>query len=211
MVETPVVVTISHQLGCGGSALGQKLSERLGIPFFDRQILIKVAEELNLAEAVLEEREERLSTFWQSILRNASLSDPVECLSLQNYEPDDNELFRVESEIILRIAEHGAGIFMGRCGRYILRERPNLFNILVHADLADRVRRVQELFCLEAGEAKKLIVRNDRERDAYMRAFARRDWLDARWYDLCLNTSTLGLDKSVEMALMGIHKRNQDS
>ncbi len=206
-VEKQILVTISHQLGCGGAALGQKLSERLGIPFFDREILKKVAEELNLAEEVVEGREERLSTFWQTYSRLAARSDPAECLSPQYFDPDDRELFKVEAECILQIAEHGSGVFLGRCGRYILKGRPGLFNILVHANLPDRIRRVQELFCLEEAEAKKLIAQNDRDRDAYMRAFARRDWLDARWYDLCINTSSLGPEKSLAAALLGIQEK----
>jgi hypothetical protein len=85
----------------------------------------------------------------------------------------------------------------------VYSERPSsLFNILVHADLADRIRRVQELFCLEAGDAKKLIAKNDRDRDAYTRTFARKDWLDARWYDLCVNTSCLGMGKNVAAAML---------
>lgn len=198
------VITISHQLGSGGAALGQKLSERLRIPFFDRDILKKVAEQLNLAESVLEEREERLSSFWQSLNRVAIMTDPVECLSLQNFLPDDRSLFKLESDCIQRIAEKSSGIFLGRCGRYILRAHPRHFSILIHANMADRVRRVQELYCLEAGEARKLIEKNDRERSAYVQSFTKQDWLDARWYDVCLNTSSLGPEKSLETVLLGI-------
>lgn len=204
MTDKHMIITISHQLGCGGSALGQKLSEQLAIPFFDREILIKVAKELNLAESVVEGREERPSSFWQSLNRIAALTDPVECLSMQSIEPDDQGLFQVESEIILKIAEWSSGIFLGRCGRYILRDRPRLVNILVSADLPDRIHRVQKLFCLEAGDAKKMIAKNDRDRDAYMSTFARKDWLDARWYDLCINTSSLGIEQSVAVAVLGI-------
>ena len=208
MTDKHMIVTISHQLGCRGSELGQRLSEQLGIPFFDREILVKVAKELNLAESVVEGREERLSGFWQSLYRiGAVLSDPVEISSMQSLEPDDQGLFQVESECIVRIAERSSGVFLGRCGRYILRNHPCLFNILVHADLADRIHRVQKLFCLEAGDAKKLIAKNDRDRDAYMSTFARKDWLDARWYDLCVNTSSLGMEQCVAAAMLGIQAK----
>jgi cytidylate kinase len=208
MTGKHMIVTISHQLGCGGFALGQKLSEQLGIPFFDREILIKVAEELHQAESVVEGREERLSGFWQSLSRIAVvLSDPVECLSMQSFAPDDHELFQVESECIIRISEQSSGVFLGRCGRYILRDHSRLFNILVHANLADRIHRVQELFCLEAEDTKTLIAKNDRDRDAYMRTFARKDWLDARNYDLSINTSSLGMEQSVAAAILGIQAK----
>ncbi len=207
MADNLYVITISHQLGCGGAALGQKLSARLGIPFFDREILKKVAEQLNLAEGDLEGREERLSGFWQSLSRVAALTDPAECLSLQYYEPDDREIFKMESDCIQQIAKKSSAIFLGRCGRYILRDAPRHFNILVHANLEDRVPRVQELFCLEAAEARKLIKQNDRERDAYIHTFTGQNWLDARLYDLCINTSSLGLEKSAEAALAGLQEK----
>ncbi len=208
MTDKHMIVTISHQLGCGGSELGQRLSEQLGIPFFDREILVKVAKELNLAESVVEGREERLSGFWQSLNRMAAvLSDPVEFPSMKSLEPDDQGLFQVESECIMRIAERSSGVFLGRCGRYILRNHPCQFNILVHAGLANRIQRVQKLFCLEAGDAKKLIAKNDRDRDAYMSTFARQGWLDARWYDLCVNTSSLGMDQCVAAAMLGIQAK----
>ena len=208
MTNKHMIVTISHQLGCKGSELGQRLSKQLGIPFFDREILVKVAKELNLAESVVEGREERLSGFWQSLYRiGAGLSDPVEISSMQSLEPDDQGLFQVESECIVRIAERSSGVFLGRCGRYILRNHLCLFNILVHADLADRILRVQKLFCLEAVDAKKLIAKNDRDRDAYMSTFARKDWLDARWYDLCVNTSSLGMEQCVSAAMLGIQPK----
>jgi cytidylate kinase len=196
-----LVITISHQLGSGGAYLGQKLSERLGLPFIDREVLKKVAEQLNLAETALAGREERLSTFWQSFMRIAVLIDPVECLSPDNYLPNDRELFKLESDYIGRIADKSSAIFLGRCGRYILRQHPGHISILVHANLPDRIKRIQQLYCFGEDEAKKLIETNDRERTAYIHAFTRQDWLDARWYDLCVNTSSLGLEKVVEIAL----------
>jgi cytidylate kinase len=196
-----LAITISHQLGSGGAYLGQKLSERLGLPFIDRDVLKKVAEQLNLAEGVLDGREERLSTFWQSFMRIAAFTDPVGCLSLDSFTPSDRDLFKLESDYIGRIADKSSAIFIGRCGRYILRDQPGHFSILVHADLPDRIKRIQQLYCLGEEEAKKLIETNDRERTAYMRAFTRQDWLDARWYDLCVNTSSLGLEKVVEITL----------
>ncbi len=196
-----LVITISHQLGSGGAYLGQKLSERLGLPFIDREVLKKVAEQLNLAETALAGREERLSTFWQSFMRIAVLTDPVECLSPDNYLPNDRELFKLESDYIGRIADKSSAIFLGRCGRYILRQHPGHISILVHANLPDRIKRIQQLYCSGEDEAKKLIETNDRERTAYIHAFTRQDWLDARWYDLCVNTSSLGLEKVVEIAL----------
>lgn len=204
MANQHFVITISHQLGSGGSQLGLKLSERLDVPFVDRDILKKVAEQLHLAEAVLDGRDERLTSFWQSFFRVAAFANPVDCLSLDNYMPTDLELFTLESQYIGRIADKSSAIFLGRCGRYILRNHPGHFSILVHANLPDRVRRVQELYCLEEDQARKLIVNNDRERANYVRTFTRQDWFDARWYNLCVNTSSFDLDEIVNLVLVGV-------
>ncbi len=207
MPEQPFAITISHQLCSGGSYLGQKLAEALEAPFVNREILKVVAEKLNLAEAVLEQREERLSGFWESFSRLAVYTNPAECLSTENYIPTDRELFDLESSVIARIAENSSAIFLGRCGRYILRDHPRRFSLLVLSDLADRVQRARELYCVDEGEARKLLETNDRERKAYISAFTRQDAWDARNYDLCVNLSTLGRQAAFEISLQAIQTK----
>jgi cytidylate kinase len=195
----PFVITLSHQLGSGAAVVGQRLAERLGVPCLDREILFQVAEKLNLAESELAGREQRLSTFWQSFGRLVEMTDPVRSLTADRYLPDDKELFRLESDTIGRIAEKSNAIFIGRCGRYILRRHPCQISVLLHADLVARAERLAALYHLTPADAARLAETNDRERAAYIQAFTRQRWQDARLYDLCLNTSTLGLDCVVEV------------
>jgi CMP/dCMP kinase len=204
MTNQTYVITISHQLGSGGATLGKQLSERLGIPFIDREILKRIAKQLQMTEEVLERREERLSSFWDSLARVAILSNPVECMSLDIYEPTDRELFMLESENIGKIAEKSSAIFLGRCGRYILRDHPRHFSILVHANAPSRMSRIQDLFCLNPQEARKALEEDDRARGAYIQAFTRQNWLDARLYDLCLNTTSVGMDAALEIVLSSV-------
>jgi CMP/dCMP kinase len=197
--EKPYIITISHQIGSGGATIGQKLSERLGIPFIDREILKQVSQKLHLAEAELEGREERLSSFWQSFGRIVEMTDPAYSLTADHYIPTDRELFQIESETILRIAKNSQAIFIGRCGRYILREHPCRFSLLVHAERLPRIQRLCALYHISPQEADAMIEANDRERSAYIRTFTKQDWLDARLYDLCLNTSSTGFDQAFEI------------
>ena len=201
MADPLFVITISHQLGSGGAMLGQKMAEQLGVPFFDREILKRVAEDLHLAESELENREERLSTFWEEFTRIAGMSDPAVMLAADHFEPSDEELFDHECETIGKIAEKSSGVFLGRCGFYTLRDHPRRVNILVHADLNERIERVQRLFKLNGETAAKLIKTNDRSRAAYVHAFTHQNWQDARLYDLCMNTSSLGMEKTLEIAM----------
>src|SRR4030042_733058 len=194
MDEKLYAITISHQIGSSGAPVGKKLSERLEIPFFDREILKRVAARLHMAEADLEHREERLRSFWHSYSRTAELLDPALSLTADRYVPTDKELFQLESGTLLRIAEKSNAVFIGRCGRHILRDHTRHISLFLYADPATRIERIKNLYHLGAPEAKAFIEDNDRDRAAYIRAFSGQDWLDARLYDLCLNTSRTGVD-----------------
>jgi CMP/dCMP kinase len=193
-------VTISHQLGSGGAYLGEKLAGRLGIPFLDREILKDVAHQLELAVSEVANREERLSSFWQNFNRVVILSDPAMNLVPQSYEPSDIELFQLECTTIQRIARKSSAVFLGRSGYYVLRDYPRRVSMLVTADQLARIGRLRDLYKLSEADALDLIKTNDQERTNYIRTFTKQNWLDARNYDLCVNTSAVGLDCAVDMA-----------
>ena len=196
-----VAVTISHQLGSGGAYIGKKLAERLEIPFLDREILQKVARQLDLMEEEVENREERLSTSWDNILRPLMWIDPtIVSEDPPRVAPSDQDLFEVECSTIRQVAEKSSAVFLGRCGWDILREHPGHVSILVTANQAERIQRLRELYQITDTEAQELIRSNDRERDNYSKKFTQKYWLDARYYDLCINTSVFGWDTAVDLA-----------
>jgi cytidylate kinase len=196
----PYSVTISHQLGSGGAYLGENLAGRLGIPFLDREILKEVARQLDLAISEVANREERLSSFWQNFNRVAILSDPAMNLAAQSYEPSDSELFQLECTTIQRIAEKSSAVFLGRSGYYVLRDHPRRVSMLVTAEQPARINRLRDLYKLSEADALDLIKTNDQERTNYIRTLTKQDWLDARHYDLCVNTSAVGWDCAVDLA-----------
>ena len=114
--------------------------------------------------------------------------------------PSDSDLFELECATIQRIAEKSSAIFLGRCGWYVLRDHPRRVSILVTADQPARIKRLSELYKLSEAEAVDLIKTNDQEREDYIRTFTKQNWLDARHYDLCVNTSTVGWDCAVDLA-----------
>jgi CMP/dCMP kinase len=201
-MNAKLVVTISHQVGSGGLYIGQKLSDHLQIPFLDREILQQVSHQLNIAETEVQYREERLSSFWESFSRMMMLTSPVPVAD--QYIPTDRELYQVECETIGRIAEKSSAIFLGRCGWYTLRGLPEHFSLLLHAGLPFRVKRVGELYRLTAKQATEFIEENDRDRSAYIQSFTKKNWLDATNYDLCIDTSRMGLDAAMDLVLTAI-------
>ena len=148
-----------------------------------------------------------MSSFWETFSRMVMLVDPTRSISADRYIPTDKELFELESNYIVRIAERSSAIFIGRCGNYVLRNHPRHFSVFIYADLPSRVGRLCELYGITADQARDLIKTNDKERDAYLCSFSKQAWLDPRVYDLCLNTTTLGMDKAVDIVLTGVRAK----
>jgi cytidylate kinase len=140
-----------------------------------------------------------LSSFWQNFTRLALLTNQTLSLETQRYIPSDSELFEMECSTIQRIAEKSSAVFLGRCGYHVLQDHPRRVSILVTANLPARVKRLRELFNLPEAQALDLIQTNDRDRAAYIRTLTKQNWFDVRPYDLCLNTSAVGLDCAVEL------------
>jgi cytidylate kinase len=207
MSDEKFAITISHQLGSGGANLGKALSERLGIPFVDRDILQRVAQELNMPEPEVERRADHLSSLWDFISHVAMYSDPAMSVAPNQFTPSDKDLFELESKYIERIANAGSAVILGRCGWHILRDHPCRISLLVFAALPARIKRVSDLYHVSADDATRIIETNDKERAAYIHAFTRRNWLDANLYDLCLDTSRIGFDRMVELVTNYIDTR----
>ena len=206
----PYVITISRQLGSGGAFLGQRLAFRLNALYLDHEIVRQAAQELKIPEENLVVRDEKVTSRWQSVLQSFVDStswayDPPPLDTL-----NDKNLYKVESDIITRIANQRNAIIVGRGGYYVLRQHPRCLSIFLHADIDFRQRRVQELYHVSAQEALKLISSIDRDRGSYLRALTGQDWLDARQYHLSLDTGVLGLDKAEDIILDTFRARFND-
>lgn len=196
------VITISRQLGCGGAYIGQQLAKNMNIFFADREIISKAAKHLSTMEETLESREEKMLSFWHSFLKGTPQTQGVFLAPVSPIlEFTDDELFAVESDIIKRIASEGPAVIIGRCGFDVLRQHPNHVSIFMHANSEFRNERIQKLYNMSHDNATKLIEKNDKERAAYCKTFTGKEWADARNYDISIDTSKLGIDKTVEFIL----------
>lgn len=196
----PLVITISRQLGSGGAYVGQQLAKQLNLRYLDREIIRLAAEKLSMLEEDLQLRDEKMLSFWESFLHFTAMGSeaytPPKIISLT-----DRELFKIQSEIISRVAAEQPSVVMGRCGFHVLKDHPNRVSIYLHADAQFRSRRVQELYKISNKEAARLVEKNDKERDEYISTFIEGDWWDARLFDLCIDTSKIGVDNSLELIL----------
>jgi Cytidylate kinase len=206
-MNLPVVITISRQLGSGGAYLGQQLAEQLGMLYLDREIVIQAAKKLSVLEEELEPRDERRTSFWQSVLQLSAYNPTDMYTPPEIYRPSDQELYKAESTVIQKVAQENSAVIIGRCGSYLLREHPRHLSVFLHADPAFRQQRAEELYKLAAPEAKKLIEKTDRERARYFQTITGRDWNDIRLYHLAIDTSVIGLEQAKEVILECVKSR----
>ena len=198
-------ITISRQLGAGGAFVGQQLASRLNIFFADRDIVRYAANRLSTFEENLESREERLLSFWHSLLKTLPQKDVLTVPAVASaLEYTDQELFDTEAEIIKKIAHEHSAVILGRCGHYILRDEPKHISIFLHADQEFRINRIQKLYNLQHDEATKMDEKSDKERAAYCKTFTHKEWMNATNYDLSIDTSKFSLEQSVELILQYI-------
>ena len=208
--DWPYVITISRQLGSGGAYLGQRLAFRLNALYLDHEIVCQAAQELKMPEEHMVFRDEKVTSRWQTILNSIAGSSswlysppPLDTL-------DDKEFYNAESEIISRMAGQRTSVVVGRGGYYVLRQHPRCLHVFLHADTDFRQRRVQELYHVSAQQALKLIDSIDHQRTDYLHRLTGKNWLDARQYHLCLDTSAVGLEKAEAIILETFQARFSD-
>jgi cytidylate kinase len=210
MPEKPTtVLAISRQLGSGGSFVGHAVATRLGMRYADREILQRAAAELGLAAAELAHSEERTASFWDRLLRAFGTGPPDVIYTVPTlpavYEED---LFRVESRIITELASRSDVVIVGRAGFSVLAGHPGLVSVMLHAARPWRVSRLMEVYGIgDAAEAARLAESSDRKRLDFIKAFAGVELTDATVFDLCLDTSTLGLDLVTDLVTEVVQAR----
>lgn len=209
-MNTPLIITISRQLGCGGEYIGQKLAEHLKIKCIDRQLISEVAKELSVPEEEVAARQEQIQSLWKAFTQSSSFTSNMEIPAFMKYPPTDFQLFAAESDIIKSIAKESPAVIIGRCGFHVLRGHPNCVKLFLFADLEIRADKVAADFSVSHDEAKKMIHESDRKRAHYIEAFTKKNWTDATIYDLSVNTGKLGPDNTVGLILNYLHARERN-
>jgi len=196
-----LVITISRQLGSGGAYIGRALSKELNIDCFDKEIVLQAAKKLSVLEEDLTSRDEKIPSFWESFFQSNNYICPDVYLPTQVFVPTEEAIFKAESEIITHIANERSAIIIGRCGAHILRDHPNHINLFFHANLPERIERIQELYNNTHEEAIEMIEQSDEHRTRYHRLLTNEDWTDVRKYDFAINTSKISIDNLIPLIL----------
>lgn len=193
------LITISRQCGSGGHTIGEKVSERLGIPLYDKKIMELVAERSGLSLKTVREQGEYASrSLLYSIATLVSKSYSVDMDNRGKMAlPDQINAYQVE--VIRELAGQGSGIFIGKCADSILEDDPDCLHVYISGDLEDRKKRVTAEHGIPPEEAEAHVLDRDKKRATHYRYFTDRVWGTASNYDLCLNSSFWGIDGCVDI------------
>lgn len=184
-MDQHLVFAISREYGSGGREIGERLADELGIAYYDKLLLKRIAEESGLAGDVVEDFDEKP-------MRPLLLNPNSFFCGTDIEHPVASRVYRTEVDILRSIANEGPCVIVGRCADYVLAGRPNLVSLFVTAPMEARVARVMRRNDLDEAEARARIARVDKARASYYRYFTDENWGMASNYDLCLNSG--GLD-----------------
>ena len=186
------IINIGRQFGSGGGFVAQAIGRKLGIPVYDNELISRAAEENGYSKSIFEGGEKRKSLFSMSSFFSSGRLG----LGETSYVNDDM-LFKIQSEVIRNIAEKGDAIIVGRCADYILRDLPCL-DVFVCAPAEYRIGRLMDIEGLTAEEAEELMRRKDRTREAYYNFYTFGSWGVASNYNLCIDSSILGIEGTAD-------------
>ena len=182
-----VVITIAREYGSGGRYVGRLIADKLGIKFYDKDFIEKLAEETGLSEEYIESNEQKrniLDSFNSGYYSGMNNSD---------------ELFVKESELIRNVADTESCVIIGRCADFILKDRKNVVKVFIYSNMDDRIKRACKIYGLDKNKAEKEIIRIDKLRANHYKHYTEKDWKDNSNYDICINSDTLGVEKTADL------------
>jgi cytidylate kinase len=200
------VICFGRQLGSGGREIAEKLAKKLDLPLYDKEILALAAKNTGLGRELFENADEKASP---NIFVGFARSYPIvnESLIVQESPLSNNALFKFQCEVITQIASKGSAVFVGRCADFILRDHPGLFSVFICGDNKDRIERLCRLRGISIEEAIKTIKKIDKQRSTYYKYYTDKTWGEASSYNVCINSSVLGIDGTVDAILWLLEKK----
>lgn len=181
------IITISREFGSGGRFIGEEVAKKLGIAYYDKNIISEIAEKSGLSPEYIQE--------------NAALSPKKGLLAYALAGRDitgksvEDMVYEAQRKVILDLAEKGSCVIIGRNTDYILKDRDDVLNVFIHGDMPEKTQRIIRLYNVEEKEAVKMMADTDKRRMTNYNFYTDQKWGKVSNYTLCLNSSQLGYDK----------------
>ena len=201
------IITIGRQFGSGGRYVGRLLAEKLGIPFYDKELLSEAAKQSGICEEIFEEHDEKPT---RSLLFSL-VTGMQHHMGTGNFYMDmplNHRIFLAQFDAIRKLAEEGSCVIVGRCADYVLRENPDTVSIFVKADMPSKIQRAVTYYGVEKDKAEDRIRKADKQRASYYNYYATATWGDVDNYDLVVDTGVLGVEGAVELIVKFLELRD---
>lgn len=196
-----IIINVGRQLGSGGHDIGRMLALDFQAKYYDRELLNLAAKESGLSEKIFEQNDERKG-FFRGLLN-------IGAPHLGSYKPDlsQESLFQFQSDAIRKAAKEGSCVFVGRCADYVLRDFNNTVNIFITASMEYRIKQIMNKQHMDKEAARKFIEQSEGKRADYYNYYTGKKWGYAESYDLCIDSSKLGLVETEKLIAQFIRKR----
>lgn len=193
-----LVIAIGRQCGSKGRQIGQALAEKMGVKCYDKELLSLAAKNSGLCEELFETHDEKpTNSFLYSLVMDTySLGYTT---SAYMDMPINHKIFLAQFDAIKKLAEEESCVIVGRCADYALADYPNTVSVFITGDDSEKLQWLQEFYKVDAAKAKDIMVKTDKKRASYYNYYSSKKWGDSRSYDLCINSSALGFEGTVEM------------
>lgn len=193
-----LVITIGRQCGSKGKLIGEKLAEALGVKCYDKELLSEAAKHSGLCEELFETHDEKpTNSFLYSLVMDTySLGYTT---SAYMDMPINHKIFLAQFDTIKKLADEESCVIVGRCADYALAEYPNTVTVFITGNEPDKLEYLQQLYDVNESKAKDIMVKTDKKRASYYNYYASKRWGDAKSYDLCINSSAVGVEGAVKI------------
>ena len=203
-MQKSLIITIGRQFGSGGHEIGEKLAKKLGIKFYDKELIKLIAKQSGLCEKVLESYDEKptnslLYSIVMDIYPSVMYTGPT----------IDQQIYQANYDTIRRLADGEPCVIVGRCADYILRDHPELVSVFVHANSDFRAARIAEEYKLPDAKVRDLLVKTDKKRANYYNFQSEKQWGAASSYNLCIESSEVGIDGAVDLIMDYIYYKKK--
>ncbi|MEF9940804.1 MAG: cytidylate kinase-like family protein [Lachnospiraceae bacterium] len=193
-----VIITIGRQFGSGGKTIGETLAKELNIPCYNNEILRMASDESGINEALFNQTDEKLQNGSLFGVAKHIYDGQLIAPGRDNFISSEN-LFYYQAKVMKDLAEKESCVIIGRCADFVLKEYPNVVRVFVHAPKDYCLARAGERVALKGKELEKYVAKTDKYRGDFYHYYTGNEWEDARNYDLCLDSSKLGFDKTGEI------------
>ena len=189
------IITISREFGSGGRTVGHMVAEKLGIPFYDKELVDQIALESGFAPKFVEENGEHSpgSSLFSYAFAPQGVPGVMNGLSTADF------LWNIQCSVILQLAEKGPCVIVGRNADYILKDREDCLHTFIHADLPFRADRIVRLYGESEKSPETRLHEKDKRRRVNYQHYTGRTWGQAQNYDICLDTSTIGIEQCADI------------